>query len=43
MCNNCKKKFKNVNLKVFNFNVGDKILLNPKFLINGDTILSNKV
>ena len=39
--NNCKKKFKNVYLKAFTFNVGDKIVLNPKFLISGDNIISN--
>ena len=41
--NNCKKKFKNVNNNAFNFNVGDKILLNPKFLISGNNIISNKI
>ena len=40
---NCKKKFSDINNNAFKLNVGEKILLNPKFLVSGNNIISNKV
>ena len=41
--NNCKRKFSSVNKNASKFNVGEKILLNPKFLVSGNNLISNKV
>jgi len=41
--NNCQKKFSGVNKKAFKLNVGQKILLNPKFLVSGNNLISNKI
>ena len=40
---NCKSKFKHVNKNYNSLKVGDKVLLNPKFIKNGNMITFNKV
>lgn len=40
---NCKLKFKNVNKNYSNFSDGTKVLLNPKFIKNGNMLSFNKV
>ena len=40
---NCKRKFSGINKNAYKLNVGQKILLNPKFLVNGNNFISNKL
>ena len=41
--NNCSIKFKNINQNAYMYKEGDKVLLNPKFLIKGNTLIYNKI
>ena len=41
--NNCNIKFKNVNQNAYMYKKGDKVLLNNKFLIKGNTLIYNKI
>ena len=39
--NNCRKIFGGINKNAFKINVRQKILLNPKFLVRGNNLISN--
>ena len=36
-------KYKNINRNEYMYKEGDKVLLNPKFLIKGNTLIYNKI